>query len=57
MEKVEQFKRRMGVEWIQVPESGNTYLCPTGFSRRQAKVSEEDLKTHCVDESSNPQNN
>ena len=57
MENVEQIKRSMGVEWIQSSESGITYLCPTGFSRRQAEVNEDELKRHCVDESSNPQNN
>ena len=57
MEKMEQTKRTMGVEWIRSAESGNTYLCPTGFSRRSEQVRESDLKRHCVDESSNPQNN
>jgi hypothetical protein len=57
MENVEQIKRTMGVEWIRSSESGNTYLCPTGFSRRQSEVNEDVLKRHCIDESSNPQNN
>ena len=57
MEKMEQIKRRMGFKWIKSQESGNTYLCPTDFSRRSDQMSESDLRRHCVDESSNPQNN
>jgi hypothetical protein len=45
----------LGVRWIKA-ESGNTYLCPTESLKRLHNPSEEELRTHCVDESLNPQN-
>ena len=50
-----QFKKELGVQWVK-GESGTTYLCPIASLSRLAGPSEHDLKTICVDESQNPQN-
>jgi len=41
-------------DWIR-GESGTSYLCPKGSVSKDA--SENELKSACVDESDNPQNN
>ncbi|MBD3298369.1 MAG: hypothetical protein GF341_06925 [candidate division Zixibacteria bacterium] len=50
------FKREIGVKWIK-GESGTSYLCPVAAYERLNNPTEADLKTICVDESENPQNN
>ena len=50
-----EFKQELGVKWIK-SESGTTYLCPVESLKRLENPSEEQLKTICVDESLNPQN-
>jgi hypothetical protein len=50
-----EFKKELSVQWIKA-DSGNTYLCPTASLSRLKGRSEEELKTICVDESTNPQN-
>lgn len=49
------FKKELSVKWIKA-DSGNTYLCPVNALGRFDNPSEEQLKTICVDESKNPQN-
>jgi hypothetical protein len=49
------FKRELSVKWIKA-DSGKTYLCPVNALDRIENPSEEQLKTICVDESTNPQN-
>ena len=49
------FKKELSVKWIKA-DSGNTYLCPVNALDRLGNPSEEQLKTICVDESKNPQN-
>jgi hypothetical protein len=51
----EEFKKEIGVKWIKA-KSGNTYLCPVGALKRLKDPTEEQLKTICVEESGNPQN-
>ena len=46
-------KINLGINWVR-SESGSTYLCPAG--RDFSGASDEELRAHCVDESSNPQN-
>ena len=54
MNGLNEHKRELGVRWIQA-ESGTTYLCPSGaFAGRTP--TEDELKSTCVDESHNPQN-
>ena len=50
-----EFKRELGVRWIK-SSSGNTYLCPVKALKGLAVPTEEQLKSICVDESMNPQN-
>ncbi|MBN2243624.1 MAG: hypothetical protein JW793_13140 [Acidobacteria bacterium] len=50
-----EFKRELAVKWIKA-SSGNTYLCPVNALDRLENPTEEQLKTICVDESRNPQN-
>ena len=52
----DEFKKEIGVKWIKC-DTGNTYLCPVEALKRLDNPSEEQLKTICVDESMNPQNN
>jgi hypothetical protein len=54
-EALNEFKRELGLKWIK-SDSGNTYLCPVEALKRLDDPSEEQLKTICVDESMNPQN-
>ncbi len=53
-EKTE-FKKELDVKWVKAP-SGNTYLCPVASLERLGDKSEKSLKTICVEESGNPQN-
>ena len=53
--QINEFKRELSVRWIKAA-SGATYLCPVDALRRFENPTEEQLKTICVDESSNPQN-
>ena len=54
-EPTEEFKKEIGVKWIKA-KSGTTYLCPVSAYERLQNPTEDDLKTICVDESENPQN-
>ncbi len=51
-----EFKRELSVRWIKA-KSGTTYLCPVDALKRLDNPSEDQLRTICVDESQNPQNN
>jgi hypothetical protein len=44
------------VKWVKA-ESGTTYLCPVNALEKLVNPTEADLKTICLDESTNPQNN
>lgn len=50
-----EFKKQVDVKWVKAT-SGNTYLCPVVALDRLPDKSEKHLKTICVEESSNPQN-
>jgi len=54
-EEMNVFKKELSVKWIKA-DSGTTYLCPVDALKRLDNPSEEQLKTICVDESQNPQN-
>ena len=49
------FKKELSVKWIKA-DSGSTYLCPVDALDRFDNPTEEELRTICVDESQNPQN-
>ena len=49
------FKKQLSVKWIK-GESGATYLCPVDALEKLKDPSEKDLRTICVEESANPQN-
>lgn len=51
-----EFKKELDVKWVK-GESGTSYLCPTSALDRLNDPGEKELKTICVDESDNPQNN
>jgi hypothetical protein len=54
-EDLNEFKKELSVQWVK-GDSGTTYLCPTSSLKRLNNPSEDELKTICVDESQNPQN-
>ena len=47
-------KRYHGLKWIK-SASGTTYICPADLEGVDS-LPEEQLKSHCVDESHNPHN-
>ena len=49
------YKKNLGVKWVKA-NSGNTYLCPIGAFKAGDKPSEDQLRSQCVVESHNPQN-
>ena len=49
------FKKKLHIKWIKAG-SGRTYLCPAGALDRLDNPSEDQLRSICVDESNNPQN-
>jgi hypothetical protein len=55
MDNTKEYKKNLSVRWIKA-DSGTTYLCPVDALDRIDNPSEEQLKTMCVDESMNPQN-
>lgn len=48
-------KRDAGLKWIKA-ESGRTYLCNAKDLQKFSSPTEDQLKSICVDESQNPQN-
>ena len=54
-EEMNAFKKQLSVKWIKA-KSGSTYLCPVDSLDRMDNPTEEQLKTICVEESANPQN-
>ncbi len=50
-----ELKGRQGFEWFE-GASGTSYLCPRGSIHDKARVTEEQLKRVCVEESSNLHN-
>ena len=50
-----EFKKQLSVKWVKA-QSGRTYLCPVDALARLSNPTEDQLKTICVDESENPQN-
>ena len=46
---------RQSYKWVK-SDSGSTYLCPLSVIRGLDNPSEEQLRSLCVDESLNPQN-
>jgi hypothetical protein len=55
MDERKEFKQQLSVKWIK-GQSGKTYLCPVNALDRLSNPTEEQLKTICVEESQNPQN-
>ena len=54
-EDISRRKQNVAMKWIKA-DSGTTYLCPVDKLQKLENPSEEDLKSICVDESENPQN-
>jgi hypothetical protein len=54
-EEMKEFKKQLSVKWIKA-KSGSTYLCPVDSLDRLNDPTEDQLKTICVEESDNPQN-
>jgi hypothetical protein len=48
-------ERTINLKWIKA-KSGTTYLCPVKALERVKDPTEAQLKTMCVEESQNPQN-
>lgn len=48
-------KKDLGMRWIKA-DSGTTYLCPVDAMKDLKNPTEAQLKSICVDESHNPQN-
>jgi hypothetical protein len=55
-DNVEERKKNLGYEWIKSEVSGTSYLCPVGSIKDKKAATDEELKSVCVDESTNPQN-
>jgi hypothetical protein len=55
VDNINEYKKELSVRWIKA-ESGNTYLCPVDALKRIENPTEEQLKSICVEESMNPQN-
>ena len=56
MSEAEKRKQDVSLKWVKA-QSGSTYLCPAdALERYDGKPSEEELRSICVDESQNPQN-
>ena len=53
--ETKEFKQEIALKWVKA-ESGNTYLCPSTSLSKIDSRDEHQLKTICVDESNNPQN-
>ena len=49
------YKKDLGVRWVR-GESGTTYLCTVSTIKDFRYLGESDLRSTCVDESANPQN-
>jgi hypothetical protein len=54
-DNLNEYKKGLSVRWIK-GESGNTYLCPVDALKDLDNPTEEQLKSICVEESMNPQN-
>jgi hypothetical protein len=55
MAEKKKIERTISLKWIKA-KSGTTYLCPTAALNRIKNPTEKELKTMCIDESKNPQN-
>lgn len=56
MTEYQERKAGLSHQWIKSKESGRSYLCPVGSVENIDSASEEELRSKCVDESENPQN-
>ena len=54
-DKKQEFKKELSVKWVK-GTTGTSYLCPTEALKRLDNPDDKALKTICVDESDNPQN-
>jgi hypothetical protein len=55
VDNMNSYKKNLGMRWIKA-DSGHTYLCPVDAVKDIENPSEEQLKSICIDESDNPQN-
>ena len=49
-------KANLGYSWVKSAGTGATFLCPTRDIANLRTASESELRSVCVDESNNPQN-
>ena len=52
-EDIRMRKINLGTQWVK-SESGNTFLCPVGED--VTGLSDDELRSRCLEESHNPQN-
>jgi hypothetical protein len=49
-------KSEISTKWVKAEDSDTTFLCPTNKLSGLRGRTEEELRSICVDESNNPQN-
>ena len=54
-EEISSRKAELGFRWIR-SQSGTTYLCPASQYSELRNASDKELRSTCIDESMNPQN-
>ncbi len=55
-QETREVKQAINVTWVK-SETGHTYLCPANVAGDLAGMTDDHLRAHCVDESTNPHNN
>jgi hypothetical protein len=49
-------KSSVGVKWVKANDSDSTYLCKSSDLKNLREMSDAELRSICLDESHNPQN-
>lgn len=49
-------KANVGVKWVKANDSDSTYLCNSSDLKNLREMSDAELRSICLDESHNPQN-
>jgi hypothetical protein len=55
-EESKERKANVGVKWVKANDSESTYLCNTSDLKNLREMSDAELRSICLDESHNPQN-
>ena len=56
-EESKERKADLSMKWVKADDSETTYLCKADDLQNLREMSDEALRSICVDESRNPQNN